>query len=254
MDERWFTNIDRALRAGMRQKDNCGICGQSLVYSIKPEPRSCDICGATAETRIYCPQGHYVCDDCHRKEALEILREVITGSASKTPVDILEKVMGHPSVPMHGPEHHAIVPAVIVAAARNAGYPVSETDIEEAISRGSKVPGGWCGYYGACGAALGVGIAVSVLSGATPLKGKERRLAIEGTAAALNRVANNDPRCCKRASRRAIKAAVDYLKENMGIELEGGDLPKCGYHQRNQECPNEQCGYYPHRTPKGPKV
>jgi hypothetical protein len=35
----------------------------------------------------------------------------------------LEQVMAHPLVPMHGPEHHAMVPAVIIAAVRNAGYP-----------------------------------------------------------------------------------------------------------------------------------
>jgi hypothetical protein len=232
----------------MRHQDNCGVCGHPLVYATAPESRVCSLCGGASETRIYCPEGHFVCDVCHRKEALEVLRQVIASSTSTTPVDILEKVMAHPSVPMHGPEHHAIVPAVIVAAARNAGYPIPEGAIEEAIARGSKVPGGWCGYYGACGAGIGVGIAVSVLSGSTPLKGKERRLAIESTAAALNRIANNDPRCCKRAARRAMKSAVDYLREKMGIELEGGDLPRCGYYQRNQECPKEECGYYPHRS------
>ena len=89
-----------------------------------------------------------------------MLRGVIESTTSTSPGEILEKVISHPSVPMHGPEHHAIVPAVIVAAVKNAGYPVPEGAVEKAIERGSKVPGGWCGFYGTCGAAIGVGVAV----------------------------------------------------------------------------------------------
>ena len=41
------------------------------------------------------------------------------------------------------------------------------------------VPGGWCGSHGACGAGVGVGIAISALTEATPLTGKTRALANE---------------------------------------------------------------------------
>ena len=115
--------------------------------------------------------------------------------------------MAHPSVPMHGPEHHAIVPAAIIAAVRNTGYPVPEGAIEKAIERASKVPGGWCGLYGDCGAAVGVGIAVSVLTNATPLTGKERTLALGATSFALSRMLDSQPRCCKRASRTAVECS-----------------------------------------------
>src|SRR5271157_3369138 len=128
-------------------------------------------------------------------------------------------MMAHPSVPMHGPEHHVIVPAVIIAAVRNTGYPVPEGAIEKAIERASKVPGGWCGLYGDCGAAVGVGIAVSVLASATPLTGKERALALGATSCALSRMLDDQPRCCKRASRVAVEAAVDYLHDKFGINL-----------------------------------
>jgi len=45
------------------------------------------------------------------------------------------------------PSINVIVPAVIIAAIRNAGYPVPEGAIEKALERASKVPGGWCGLY-----------------------------------------------------------------------------------------------------------
>ena len=79
--------------------------------------------------------------------ALDTLRHVLDTSASTDPIEIAELMMPHPSVPMHGPEHHAMVPVAIVAAVRNASYPVPEGALEKAITRGSKVPGGWCGSH-----------------------------------------------------------------------------------------------------------
>ncbi len=228
----------------MKSMENCGVCGQTLTYATDAVTMECDFCGKTEQSPIYCPEGHYVCDTCHAHQALDVLREVLNSTSSDNPVEILEKVMSHPSVPMHGPEHHAIVPAIIVASVKNAGYPVPEGAIEKAIERGSKVPGGWCGLYGVCGAAVGAGIAVSVLTGATPLTGKTRTLANEATSLALNRMLDEEPRCCKRASRRAIEAAVEFLEKRMDIILKQGEKPSCRYISRNRECIRDDCEYY----------
>jgi hypothetical protein len=146
---------------------------------------------------------------------------------------------------MHGPEHHAIVPAAIIAAVRNTGYPVPEGAIEKAIERASKVPGGWCGLYGDCGAAVGVGIAVSVLTNATPLTGKERSLALGATSFALSRMLDSQPRCCKRASRVAVAAGAEYLEDKLNIKLKKSQRTSCAYTVRNQQCAKTECPYYP---------
>jgi hypothetical protein len=228
----------------MKSIENCGVCGQTLIYGTDEIQVQCEFCGDMYQAQIYCPEGHYVCDTCHSRQALYVLREVLKTTASANPGEILEKVMSHPSVPMHGPEHHAIVPAVIVAAAKNAGYPVPEGAVEKAIERGSKVPGGWCGFYGTCGAAIGVGIAVSVLTGATPLTGKTRALANEATSFTLQRMLYGGPRCCKRASRQALEAAVEFLEKRMDIELASGEGITCRYVGRNRECLREDCPYF----------
>lgn len=228
----------------MKSTENCGVCGQALTYGTDEIQVQCDFCGGTYRAQIYCPEGHYICDTCHSRQALDFLREVLQSTASTNPGELLEKVMSHPMVPMHGPEHHAIVPAIIVAAVKNAGYPVPEGAVEKAIERGSKVPGGWCGFYGACGAAIGVGIAVSVLTEATPLTGKTRTLANEATSLALNRMLDDGPRCCKRASRKAIEVAVDFLEECMEIKLTGCEDVTCRYIDRNRECIREECDYF----------
>lgn len=229
----------------MQHKDNCGVCGKPLVYGMESKPLLCAFCGKTYEAQIFCPGGHYVCDSCHQLEALDVLRKVLEKSASADPLEIFESVLTHPSVPMHGPEHHAILPAVIITAVRNVGYTIPDSAIELAITRGSKVPGGWCGLYGDCGAGVGVGVAVSVLTQATPLTGKPRSQAIGATAFALGRIVDGYPRCCKRCCRNAIFAAAEYLRNNLDIRLTI-QVPgvRCVYTQRNKECPKEACSYY----------
>jgi hypothetical protein len=229
----------------MESVNNCGVCARPLVYAAESVTKTCDICGKVEKTNIYCPAGHYVCDACHSKATLEVLKQVLASSKSTDPLEIIEQVMAHPSVPMHGPEHHAIVPAAIIAAVRNAGYPVPESALEKAIERASKVPGGWCGLYGDCGAAVGVGIAVSVLTNATPLTGKERSLALGATSFALSRMLDGQPRCCKRASRVAAEAAVEYLEDKLNIRLKKSQRASCTYTVRNQQCAKTECPYYP---------
>jgi len=228
----------------LESKDNCGICGSPLVYGTVETPRRCAFCGIEYPALIYCPEGHYVCDHCHGAEALDTLRKVIVSSTSTDPVAILALAMSHPSVSMPGPEHHSMVPAVIIAAVRNAGYPIPQGAFEKAITRGSKVPGGWCGCHGVCGAAIGVGIAVSVLTEATPITGRQRTLANEATHFALSRMLDGHPRCCKKASRSAVEAAVNFLREKLYIHLTVNRTVSCDYSGRNRECVKEECPYF----------
>ena len=138
-----------------------------------------------------------------------------------------------------------MIPAVIVTAVKNTGYPVPEGAVEKAIERGSKVPGGWCGFYGACGVAIGAGTAVSVLTGATPLTRRNAGSCQRGYSLyALNHMIEGGARCCKRAGRKALQAAVEFLKTRMGIALKPAPEISCQYSGRNRECIHQDCVYY----------
>jgi hypothetical protein len=228
----------------MASVNNCGVCAGLLVYSAESVTKICALCGKEEKTNIYCPAGHYICDTCHSKTAMEVLKNILTTARTTDPNALLEEVMAHPSVPTHGPEHHVIVPAVIVAAVRNSGYPLPEDTLDKVFERGGKVPGGWCGLYGDCGAAVGSGIAVSVITGATPLTGKQRTLAMAATSQALYRMLDEQPRCCKRASRVAIQSTVDFLREHLGIDLPRAEKVSCNYPMRNKQCAREKCPYF----------
>jgi hypothetical protein len=235
---------DRDRVHSMASMTDCGVCGRPLVYGADSVVAVCDLCGEEHRTMIVCPEGHFVCDTCHGAAFMDAVRRVLDTTTSRDPVAILEQVMAHPALPMHGPEHHAIVPGVIVAAARNAGAAVPDGALETAFERAAKVPGGWCGYYGACGAAVGVGIAVSVLTGATPLTGEQRSLALAATSQALARMVDDQPRCCKRASRIAVEVAVEYLRDHLAIDLPSGDRVRCAYSTRNAQCARESCPFF----------
>ena len=228
----------------MERKENCGVCGATLFYATEEITTKCYICGKVAKARIYCPKGHYICDDCHRQNTLIVLKQILSDNYSRSPLNIAERIMANSEVPMHGPEHHIIVPAAILTAVRNSGYNLSQESIEQAIRRGSQIPGGWCGFFGDCGAAVGVGIAVSVLTEATPITGKERTLAMEATSRALTNICDNEPRCCKRSVRKALETAIEFLDEKLDIKLEETDGISCTYSGRNKECAKTACPYY----------
>jgi hypothetical protein len=235
---------DLAKGDALASMTDCGVCGKPLVYATDSVVRVCDLCGTEQTTMISCPEGHFVCDACHGAAAMDAVRRVLTTTSSRDPAALLEQLMAHPGLPLHGPEHHAIVPGVIVAAARNAGAAVPDGALETALARAAKVPGGWCGYYGACGAAVGVGIAVSVLSGATPLKGEQRSQALGATSQALARMVDDQPRCCKRASRMAVEAALEYLRDHLAIDLPPADRVRCTYSAGNAQCARERCPFF----------
>ena len=50
------------------------------------------------------------------------------------------------------------------------------------------------------------------------------------------------PRCCKRDSFTAILAAIDFVKEHLGVEMER-NIPVCTYSSKNAQCIGKKCPY-----------
>ena len=139
--------------------DFCILCKAPLKYLDSPKVMRCEICGKSFEGHAVCENGHYVCDACHASPAEGVVRSVVLNSSSKSPVDIADEIMASSFVHMHGPEHHFIVGASLLCAFCNTYGEVDlETALNAVISRGKKVPGGFCGMAGCCGAAVSAGI------------------------------------------------------------------------------------------------
>lgn len=224
-------------------KDECLICGAPLKYMDNGTEMECAVCHKKENSKTLCENGHYVCNECHTS-GIDAIFGVCLESDSRNPVLILRQLMALPFCHMHGPEHHIIVGSALLTAFKNAGGNIDlEKALSEMRSRGSKVPGGACGFWGACGAAVSSGMFVSIITGSTPLKNKEWGYSNLMTSASLGAIGRvGGPRCCKRNSYLAITEAVRFVRENMGVEMELSQI-KCIHSSQNNQCIGGRCPF-----------
>ena len=191
-------------------KEECLICGAPLEYLETDVQMQCEICRKKELAKTRCINGHYVCSDCH----------------------------------MHGPEHHVMVGAALLTAYHNAGGDIALSDaLMEMLRRGKSVPGGACGFWGACGAGISTGMFVSIISGSTPLTDEPFALSHKMTAAALGQIGEiGGPRCCKRDSFLSILTAIDFVKEHFGVAMQKPEVV-CRYAAQNNQCIGKRCPF-----------
>lgn len=220
----------------------CIICGAELEEIT--ETATCTFCGQATLATFRCPNGHHVCDDCQLADWPQVVERVCEGTRDPDPVAIVNLIMRHPMSVMHSPQHHIVVTPAILAALRNQGLrPLKPGRLASAIERTKGIPLAACGSRGECGAAVGVGTAVSILTHASHLKDRERSLALQATAEVLLAIAEaGGPRCCKQSVYLSLEVASIFLKRELDL-----DLPvqaRCEFAERNEECKKERCRYY----------
>ena len=226
-------------------QEECLICGAPLEYLDADAPMTCALCGKNENSKTRCVRGHYVCSDCHMS-GMDSVIDLCLQETSCDPIVILKKMMSLPFCHMHGPEHHVMVGAALLTAYRNAGGSLDlPRALQEMLRRGKQVPGGACGYWGACGAGLSTGMFMSIATNATPLAREAWGLSNRMTARALAAIGEHGgPRCCKRDSYLAITAAVEFAAEHLGVRMTLGDIrcTRCGM---NNQCLGKACPFHP---------
>lgn len=231
--------------AAGRNREGCLVCGQELVYQEKARKMTCLFCGKEVLSHSSCPQGHYVCDECHARKGMDVIMEECLHTDSRNPVEILQTIMADPYIYMHGPEHHVMAGAALLAAFHNSGGSLDLPEaLEEMKHRGSQIPGGACGFWGCCGAGVSTGIYMSIATGATPLSGASWGLSNRMTGRALAAIGSiGGPRCCKRDTFTAVKEAVLMTKEELGVEMELPGKIVCTFSHENPQCLRRKCPY-----------
>ena len=224
-------------------KEECLICKEPLVYLETDEAMECAICHKKESSKTRCAKGHYVCNECHTA-GMDVIIGLCLEESSKNPIEIIETMMGQPFCHMHGPEHHVMVGSALLTAYRNAGGDIElEKALSEMMNRGKKVPGGTCGFWGACGAGISTGMFVSIISKSTPLAEEPFGLSNLMTSKALEQIGRiGGPRCCKRDSYLSILAAADFVKRHFGIEMQTAGIV-CKHSKQNNQCIGKRCPF-----------
>lgn len=229
-------------------KQGCVFCGHELSYLPSPIELECAVCHKLVYSLVHCPEGHYICDDCHAKGGMDFIEAFCTNSKSTEVIEMAEQIMQNKGIKMHGPEHHFIVPAVLLTAVYNLKGEKDKipTAVKEARRRASFVPGGFCGSHGSCGAGIGSGIFLSIFTGASPLSGREWQLSNMLTSECLLEIAKmGGPRCCKRDTFISLGKSIAFLSEHFDIHLPKKETIHCDFHQFNRQCLDSACVFNP---------
>ena len=233
-------------------QEECLICKAPLEYLVRDEAMECAICHKKEASKARCVNGHYVCSNCHT-QGMDSIFGLCLSETSSDPVGILRRMMDLPFCHMHGPEHHVMVGAALLTAYKNAGGRLDLPDaLQEMYRRGRAVPGGACGFWGACGAGISAGQFLAIATASTPLAREPWGLSNQMTARALDHIGRvGGPRCCKRDSWLAVLAAIDFVREHLGVEM-ARTIPVCSYHQQNNQCIGRRCPFSAasHKRPK----
>ena len=110
-----------------------------------------------------------------------------------------------------------MVGSALLTAYRNAGGDIDlEKALIEMMNRGKSVPGGACGFWGACGAGISTGMFVSIISKSTPLAREPFALSHKMTAKSLGAIGE--------------------------IEMEKPEI-LCHYSAQNNQCIGKRCPF-----------
>jgi hypothetical protein len=208
----------------------------------------CSYCGKIVQEHICCPEGHYICDECHNKDALQMIEEIVLNTKSKDPFEIAELMMSCPDLPMLGCHHAYIAAGAFMAAIRNEGSrEIDNKQIKEVFQRaGKQAHGGYCGLSGVCGIAPAIGASFAVLTGSKCGSDSEQRITMEAVGRIVRAIAGvTGPSCCKAYVRVALEAAVEYLKQALCISLLARRRAFCIYSNKHPHgCRRSKCPYY----------
>lgn len=104
----------------MEHRSGCLVCGKDLRYLEAPTKLRCEYCHDLHEANAVCVGGHFICNLCRQLGADDAIEQYCTRTAGKDPIIMAITLMRNPQVKMHGPEHHVLVPSVLLAAYYNA--------------------------------------------------------------------------------------------------------------------------------------
>jgi hypothetical protein len=228
--------------------ENCMVCGSKLEYLNQAVDVVCRYCDKVEAEHIRCPNGHYICDDCHNKGALKVIEDITYTAKSRDPFEIAELMMSYPGLPMLGCVHAYIAAGALLAGIRNEGSrKIEKKDIREVFRRtGKQAHGGYCGLTGVCGIAPAVGACYAELTGSKCGCDIEQKKTMEVVCKVAQAIKDlTGPSCCKAYVRAGLEEAAVYMNQTLAIDLPARPRKSCVYSDKHPHgCRHSKCPYY----------
>ena len=225
----------------------CFICGAKIIKTKSALIMRCEICGQTFESFYHCADMHYICDQCTTTTPYQFIKNTCINYKGTDPIALAVEIMNSPLIKMRGPEHHFIVPAVLLTCTHNlSGNPA---DLNEKLILAEKkvkdeIQSNCTWSFGNCGAAIGTGIFLSIYEGFNSGTDTEWYSSNSIIAESLKRIAeSHGPRCCKRDTYISLESAAEFLLTKFDIHLPLSE-GKCTFSLRNNSCGREDCEFY----------
>jgi len=224
------------------------VCREALAYHDKSIEVSCNYCGRKEHGHIVCPNKHYICEDCHNRDALSAIEDIVLVTDSVDPNEIAELAFSINGLPMLGCQHAYIAGGALMAALKNEGTArITNDDIKEVFRRTKKqAHGGYCGLTGVCGVVPAIGACFALLTGSKCGTDTEQRTTMEIVGKVSQAITKlTGPSCCKAYVLASLEAAVEFLDANFTIHLSRGSDPTCRHSSMHPHgCRKTKCSYY----------
>jgi len=223
----------------------CLKCNGKINHHNETIIVKCVECGIREKAQIICADGHYYCNVCASSRVVDKIYELLDKLDGKNPVDNAEILLAKCGISGNSP--HPLTTAAFLIAYKNLTQKITYEDIINGVTKATQIPGGWCGYYGNCGAAVGLGLSFAIINKSTPIHDKERSIANMVTSEGLVIVAEQGgPRCCIGSVRGVLEISEILAEKYLDIKFPERKQKtiKCWQSQYNSECKKERCLYY----------
>ena len=74
-------------------RSGCAVCGKPLIYHTVFRKAQCYCCEKEKETDVICEDGHFVCDECHRIDANDLIFKESLAFRGTDPLYFVNKIM-----------------------------------------------------------------------------------------------------------------------------------------------------------------
>ena len=241
---------DAGYEIDIPEKAECPIC-RGPLRPMQKEFGKCSFCGTETDLVSSCDDGHRICASCTEPIIRSEIKRVCMSSQSKDPYDILMDILDVPIVFGRMVKFHIAIPAALVTAYCNVKGDRGRLSamLDEAMWRGDHVPPKACGHWGTCGAAVSCGVFYSVVTGTSPLSEESfGRLHVLTGRCLIEIGENGGPRCCNRSTLSSLRHTVQFVKDELGVEMEWHDRV-CDKQSWNKQCMGVKCPFNPkHHT------